>query len=81
VAAALGLKVMPTMDAVCFVGSDKSNTNFMSITLIDKTPYAPSRDKFKELIKQHPKLAYSIVQVLGDYYYKPLTGDLDKIVD
>jgi hypothetical protein len=39
IALCMGLKVMPTMDATCFAGTDKARVNVMSATFIEDFDY------------------------------------------
>ena len=73
VALFMGVKVMPTMDMVCFYTSDKSTVNFMSNNLVEKYSAEQVKPKIKMLLETIPKSRYSIVEIMGDLYYKPLS--------
>ncbi len=39
VALIYGVKVMPTMDTMCFLGDNDIRVNFMSVTVVDRVPF------------------------------------------
>ena len=72
VALIFGVKAIPSMDLVCFYGDNTSRVNFMSSTKFESIPFEKLKAHFGRLIKQMPKLRYSVVEIFGDYYYKEL---------
>ena len=72
VAYTFGVKVMPTADVGCFMMDDKSRANFMSVTHIQKLPMEQTIKNVMRVMKQFAKSRYTIVDILGDYYYKEI---------
>lgn len=70
VALVFGLKVMPTMDLVCFFGDEKARVNFESCTIVDNFSFDKMKEKFLNHMKLKAKLRYCIKEVMGDLYYQ-----------
>jgi hypothetical protein len=68
-----GLKVMPTMDMICFYGGEQEIINFFSSQVIERYTIEKFKEKVKFILTKVPKLRYSIVNIMGDLYYKELT--------
>jgi hypothetical protein len=66
---------MPTLDSVCFYGKDESLINFMSATTLEKLPFDKAKSKMRELMVRLPKLRYTVINVMGDLYYKPIDSE------
>ena len=71
-----GVIPIPAMDQVCFISSSKSLLNVMNCTCYDAV-FDPkiTRHNMEKIIKHMPKLTYRIVEIFGDYYYKPMSAD------
>ena len=66
----MGLKVMPTLDLVCFAGTEKARANIMSATFVEDFDLEVVKKNMLRVLQSIPKSRYHIVQVMGDYYYK-----------
>lgn len=75
VALIFGVKAMPTMDALCFIGDDTAVANFSSASFLDPLDFDYLKGKLKKFMADKPKLRYSVRQIFGDYYYE------DTIID
>jgi len=73
------LKPMPVMDVCTFFGLDGQHTNIMSAIFFEKLTAEKAKERFIYLIDKLPKMRYSIVNILGDLYYKELPKD--KVID
>jgi hypothetical protein len=62
---------MPTMDAACFYGNDKSNVNIMSYNIIDRRELKRLKEIITPVVKNQWKLTSHIQEILGDYYWAP----------
>lgn len=71
---------MPTMDALCFVNKDTARINFITVTTVDKYDYKLAKKRAKSHIEAKHKLRYSVVEILGDYYWKD-NHDIERIID
>ncbi|CDW71676.1 ws dgat mgat [Stylonychia lemnae] len=68
----LRLKPMPVMDVCTFFGLDGSHSNIMSAIYFERLSADKAKERFSLLISKIPKMRYSIVNILGDLYYKEL---------
>ena len=57
----LGLKVMPTMDAACFAGTDKARVNVMSATFVEDFDFDEVKKNMRRVLERCPKARYQIV--------------------
>eukprot|EP00347_Sterkiella_histriomuscorum_P012286 403369170 len=75
------LKPMPVMDLCTFFTSTNTNSNIMSVIYLEPLKTEKARQRISELMAKLPKMRYSIVDILGDYYYKelPQKGLIDVI--
>ena len=64
------------MDMLCFYGGDKSKINVMSATFCEFFPAHKARDKLVDLMQKIPKSRYSVVNIMGDLYYKELSAEV-----
>ena len=75
VALFLGLKVMPALDVSSFMGDEKHISNVMSVALVERISLSVLEERFRSMMKHLPKLRYSIIQVMGDLYYKEISEE------
>ena len=69
-----GVIPIPAMDQVCFISSSKSILNVMNCMCYDaKVDPTITRHNMEKVVKHMPKLTYKIVEIAGDYYYKPMS--------
>ena len=75
-----GVHAMPSMDAICFLSKDTARINFISVTTVDKYDFLLAKKRARTFIETKNKLRYSVVEILGDYYWKD-SNDIDRLVD
>lgn len=75
----MGYTVIPGMDAATFVSTSKVNANCMNVSYYNHKP-DPAVVEFnlRKLMKTMPKMTCSIVEFMGEYYYKPLADDPEE---
>ena len=66
------VKAMPAMDMCTFFGLEKCNTNIISVIYFQKQKANVVKRRFLSLIEKIPKLRYTIVEIMGDLYYKEI---------
>ena len=44
----------------------------MSATTLEKLTFEKARERMKSLMYRLPKLSYTVVNIMGDLYYKPI---------
>ena len=64
------LQPFPSMDICTFFSTPNANSNIMSVIYFERLATEKTKEKFRELIEKLPKMRTSIVEILGDYYYK-----------
>ncbi len=70
---------MPSMDQACFLGPDTSRVNFISVTTTERYTFAQAKERARKFMLQKPKLRWSIVEILGDYYWKD--NNVDEMIE
>lgn len=75
-----GVHAMPSMDALCFLSKDTARINFISVTTVDRYDYELAKKRAKTFIETKNKLRYSVVEILGDYYWKD-NHDIERLVE
>lgn len=71
---------MPVMDSCCFFSEPKAPILVMSSILINQTRPFYLEMVYRRVLHKHPKMTSSIVNVLGDLYYKPIEGGEDSVI-
>lgn len=64
------LQPFPVMDICTYFTTPNANSNIMSVIYFERLATEKTREKFRDLIRRLPKMRTSIVEILGDYYYK-----------
>lgn len=65
-----GVKCMPTMDTLCFMGNDDIRTNVISHTTIERSDFELAKQGIRRFMAEKEKLRWKIVSIWGDYYWK-----------
>lgn len=62
--------VIPSMDQVTFMSTNKTHLNYMNNSQYDFHDTDALSHRFKEMIRTMPKFRYKIKEICGDYYYE-----------
>jgi hypothetical protein len=65
-----GVKAMPSMDTICFMGSDVTRVNFISCSFTERYHFEGAQEKALQYMSQKAKLRSHVVKIFGDYYWK-----------
>jgi hypothetical protein len=74
-----GVKAMPSMDSMVFMGEETATVNFVSITTMETYDFEQAKVKARKFMLEKPKLRWHIVELFGDYYWKD-TKDVEEIL-
>lgn len=81
IALCLNLQVMPALDFSTFLGNEKQIPNVMSAIKLERVSAEVARNRFRSMMTKIPKMKYSIVEVMGDLYYREMSEEeaIEKI--
>lgn len=73
------VKIMPTMDSLCFMGDDNIRVNVISFTTIERFDFELAKQRIRGYMAEKDKLRYKIETIWGDYYWKD--APIDETID